>query len=147
MTDEPELCSCSALRQASRHVTRLYDAALAATGLGLNQYAILARLRRFGPMRLTDLAGKLVMDRSTLGHLLRPLEARGLVAMRVGERDRRSRLVALTIAGDEVEARARALREEAEARFVDAFGGRAASDLRRDLKRVEGVTFGGRAPR
>ncbi len=139
MTDEPELCSCSALRQAARHVTRLYDAALAPSGLGLNQYAILARLQRFGPMRLTDLAGKLVADRSTLGHLLRPLQARGLVAMRVDERDRRSRLVALTTAGDAVVAGARALRDDAEARFADAFGGQAARELRTILKRVEGV--------
>ncbi len=37
----PEICSCSALRQAARHLTRLYDGALAPAGIGLNQYAVL----------------------------------------------------------------------------------------------------------
>lgn len=32
-------CNCSALRQAARHVTRLYDGELAPLGLGLNQYS------------------------------------------------------------------------------------------------------------
>ena len=143
--DEPEGCSCSALRQAARHVTRLYDAALAPTGLGLNQYAILARLDRLGPVRLGELAGRLVMDRSTLGHLLRPLEKRGLVALRAAERDRRSRLIALTPAGAALTAQARALWSNAEARFGQAFGTAEAAHLRGVLKRVERVSFEGRA--
>jgi DNA-binding MarR family transcriptional regulator len=100
VTDDAEICSCSALRQAARHMTRLYDAALSPVGIGLNQYAILSRLKRFGPMRMGDLAGRLVMDRSTLGHLLRPLETRRVIAMHVGDRDRRSRMVGLTAEGD-----------------------------------------------
>jgi len=43
---EPEICNCAALRQAARHVTRFYDEALAPTGLGVNQFSILARLSR-----------------------------------------------------------------------------------------------------
>ena len=138
---DPERCSCAALRQAARHVTRLYDAALAPTGLGLNQYSILARLQRFGAMRVVDLAGKLVMDRSTLGHLLRPLEARGLVEMRVAADDRRSRLVTLTTAGADLTAQARGLWAGAEQHFTRAFGPRDANDLRVVLKRVEAVSF------
>ena len=145
MGDEPEVCSCSALRQATRHVTRLYDAALAPAGLGLNQYAILARLRRLGPSRLGDLAAELVMDRSTLGHLLRPLQERSLVGLHVGERDRRSRLIVLTADGEALFTRARALWEAAEARFAEAFGRTRADALRATLKSVEGVTFKGAA--
>src|SRR5437762_6318726 len=70
---EPEICNCAALRQAARRVTRLYDDALAPTGLGLNQFSILARLSLVGPSTIQDLARLLIMDRSTLGHLLRPL--------------------------------------------------------------------------
>src|SRR6516225_838484 len=40
---EPEICNCAALRQATRHVTKLYDDALAPLGLGVNQFSILAR--------------------------------------------------------------------------------------------------------
>jgi hypothetical protein len=82
---EPEICNCAALRQAARRVTRFYDEALAPTGLGVNQFSILARLSRVGPSTIQDLARLLVMDRSTLGHLLRPLEKRGLVKLDVSE--------------------------------------------------------------
>ena len=71
---EPEVCNCAALRQAARRVTKLYDDALAPIGLGANQFSILARLSLVGPRTIQDLARLLVMDRSTLGHLLRPLE-------------------------------------------------------------------------
>src|SRR5271154_194165 len=114
---EPELCNGGALRQAARRVTKLYDEALAPAGLGLNQYAILARLSRVGPGAIQDLAQLLVMDRSTLGHLLRPLETRGLVRLDVSERDRRSRTVALTAAGTALVARTRPLWAAAQRRF------------------------------
>ena len=139
--DDPEICSCAALRQATRHLTRLYDAVLAPVDLSLNQYAILVRLERFGPLRGTDLAGRLVMDRSTLGHLLRPLEARGLVALGVDDRDKRRRPVTLTAAGRDLTGRARLLWMQAEERFTDAFGHQDARDLRSVLKRVEHIRF------
>src|SRR5207244_12483078 len=50
----------------------LYDDALAPIGLGANQFSIMARLSLLGPTPIQDLARVLVMDRSTLGHLLRP---------------------------------------------------------------------------
>src|SRR5258707_6744525 len=111
---EPEVCSCAALRQAARRVTRLYDDALVPTGLGLNQYSILARLSRVGPSAIQDLARLLVMDRSTLGHLLRPLEARGLLQLTVAAQDRRSRTVALTPAGTALVAETRPLWAQAQ---------------------------------
>ena len=129
-------CSCGALRQAARHVTRLYDERLAPVGLGLNQYSILSKLDRFGPSRIQDLAARLVMDRSTLGHLLRPLEKRDLVAICVSDKDRRSRVVNLTAAGSALMAEARPLWSEAERRFEQAFGADEANGLRATLRRV-----------
>jgi DNA-binding MarR family transcriptional regulator len=84
---EPEICNCAALRQAARRVTRFYDEALAPIGLGGNQFSILVRLNLVAPSTIQDLARLLAMDRSTLGHLLRPLEKRGLVKLDVSERD------------------------------------------------------------
>jgi DNA-binding MarR family transcriptional regulator len=139
---EPETCNCSALRQAARRVTRLYDDALAPTGLGVNQYSILARLGRVGPRTIQDLARLLVMDRSTLGHLLRPLEKRGLVRLHVSEQDGRSRVTALTPAGRAVVARGRPLWARAQQRFASAFGERRALDLRTVLKQVAMADFG-----
>src|SRR5713226_2441782 len=127
---EPEICNCSALRQAARHVTRLYDDALAPTGLGVNQFSILARLSLVGPRTIQDLARLLVMDRSTLGHLLRPLEKRALVQLDISERDRRNRLVALTQAGKAAVARAGPRWAAAQRQFESTFGKEAALELR-----------------
>jgi DNA-binding MarR family transcriptional regulator len=132
----PEICSCSALRQAARHLTRLYDGVLAPAGIGLNQYSILAKLERFGPQILQDLAGRLVMDRSTLGHLLRPLTARRIVKISPPKDDRRQRVISLTPAGLAVLNDAKPLWAKAEQHFQRVFGANDAFGLRVALKRV-----------
>jgi len=43
------------------------------------------------------MADELVLDRSTLGHSLKPLEREGLISYSVGD-DRRSRVIALSVA-------------------------------------------------
>jgi DNA-binding MarR family transcriptional regulator len=138
---DPEICNCGALRQAARRVTKLYDDALAPIGLGVNQFSILARLSRVGPSTIQDLARLLVTDRSTLGHLLRPLEKRGLVKLDVSEQDRRSRIVALTHAGKAAVAKARPRWAGAQRRFESAFGKEAAFELRAVLKEVATAEF------
>jgi DNA-binding MarR family transcriptional regulator len=138
---EPEICNCGALRQAARRVTKLYDDALAGTGLGVNQYSILSRLNRVGPSTIQDLARLLVMDRSTLGHLLRPLEKRGFVKLEVPAKDRRSRLVALTEAGKAAVVKARPLWTVAQRRFESTFGQDAALELRTVLKEIATAKF------
>jgi DNA-binding MarR family transcriptional regulator len=133
---EPEICNCAALRHAARRVTRLYDDALAPTGLGVNQFSILARLSLVGPSTIQDLARLLVMDRSTLGHLLRPLEKRGFVQLEVSEQDRRSRLVALTQAGKAAVDKARPRWAAAQRRFESTFGKEASLEFRTVLKEI-----------
>lgn len=137
-----EKCSCSALRQATRHVTKLYDESLKPVELGVNQYSILARLDEFGPKTVQDLAALLVMDRSTLGHLLRPLEKRSLVRLEVSDRDRRNRVIALTPVGSALMAKARPLWAKAERRFREVFGTEAALGLRAILKQITRAEFG-----
>jgi DNA-binding MarR family transcriptional regulator len=138
---EPEICNCGALRQAARRVTRLYDDALAPIGLGVNQFSMLARLNLVGPSTIQDLARLLVMDRSTLGHLLRPLEKRGFLKLEVSEQDRRSRMVALTDAGKAVVAKARPRWAAAQRRFESTFGKEAALELRAVLKEIATAEF------
>jgi DNA-binding MarR family transcriptional regulator len=139
---EPEICNCGALRQAARRVTKLYDDALVPIGLGVNQFSILARLNIVGPSTIQDLARLLVMDRSTLGHLLRPIEKRGLVKLEVSERDRRSRMVALTEAGKAAVVKARPRWAVAQRRFESTFGKEAALELRMVLKEIATAEFG-----
>ena len=59
-------CNCLALRQAARQVTQLYDRHMAGEGLRANQYSILSKLSRLGPMSINTLAAQMVMDRTTM---------------------------------------------------------------------------------
>jgi DNA-binding MarR family transcriptional regulator len=133
---KPELCNCLALRQAARHVTQFYDHFLATAGLRTTQFSILAKLRRLGPMTISALAADLVMDRTTLGRNLQPLEREGLVAVVQGRADRRSREIRLTDAGAE---RLRTAVEgwiKAQAGFEAAFGKQRSAELRAMLQAV-----------
>ena len=132
----PAACNCLALRQAARHVTQFYDHFLAPSGLRTTQYSILARLQRKGAMTINALAAELVMDRTTLGRNILPLQRDGLITIGPGKSDRRSKELRLTDAGA---ARFRAALKawrEAQARFETAFGVKRAKELRGLLHEV-----------
>ncbi len=131
----PTLCNCQALRQATRRVTQFYDHALASTGIRITQLPILYRLARSGPLPMKALAETMIMDRATLGHNLRPLEAQGLVSRTIGK-DRRERLVTLTPLGAERLTAARGSWNDAQARFEQAFGPGESAALRATLARI-----------
>ena len=80
----PEECTCLAVRQAARHVTQLYDQHLAAVGLRTTQFSILVKLKRLGPATINALAEEMVMDRTTLGRNILPLERDGLISVGAG---------------------------------------------------------------
>jgi len=79
-----------ALRQAARHVTQFYDQVLAPSGLRTTQFSVLAKLHHLGPTTINNLAKDLVMDRTTLGRNILPLQRDGLIAAVRGTADRRS---------------------------------------------------------
>jgi DNA-binding MarR family transcriptional regulator len=93
-------CLCAALRQASRAVTRIYDAELRGTGLRSTQHSLLRLLGRSGEVRQGDLGEMASLDETTLTRSLRPLQKSGWVTIRAGA-DRREKLVAITEAGKE----------------------------------------------
>jgi DNA-binding MarR family transcriptional regulator len=123
-------CNCLALRQAARHVTQFYDQHLASTGLRTTQFSILAKLQGLGPMTINALARELVMDRTSLGRTMLPLERDGLIAIREGSVDRRSKELAVTKAGTERLQRAAKRWVEAQKEFEKRFNARRAADLR-----------------
>ena len=130
---KPEICNCSALRQAARHVTRFYDAFLSPAGLRATQFSILAKLRQRGPLTITSLAAEMVMDRTTLGRNIRPLQRRGLIAVASSRCDHRSKELRLTEIGLERLQAAGAPWREAQQRFDALFGVERASALRKLL--------------
>src|SRR5258708_33399081 len=96
---KPEDWNCSALGQAARHVTQFYDQHLVPAGVRTTQFSVLAKLRRLGPMTINALADEMVMDRTTLGRNVLPLQREGLIAIERGRIDRRSKELRLTEAG------------------------------------------------
>ena len=102
VSTNPAACNCLALRQATRHVTQFYDQFISPLGLRATQYSILARLHRKGAMTINALAAELVMDRTTLGRNVLPLQRDGLIAVGPGQADRRSKELRLTRAGQEL---------------------------------------------
>ena len=138
----PEDCNCLAVRQAARHITQFYDQLLAPSGLRTTQFSILAKLRQMGRMTINGLAAEMVMDRTTLGRNILPLERDGLIAVAQGSRDRRSKELQVTAAG---EARFREGMQgwvEAQRRFEKALGAERAADMRGLLRSVAATDLG-----
>jgi len=123
-------CNCLAVRQAARHVTQLYDRHLARSGLRTSQYGILARLKRLGPMTINELAAELVMDRTTLGRNIRPLEREGLITVTPGRSDRRIKELRLTDAGEARFEESRWAWIEAQRDFETGYGPERSAELR-----------------
>ena len=63
------------------------------------QYSVLAMLRQRPGLDQATLASLTAIDRSTAGNVLRRLEARGHVARKPGNQDRRTKTLCLTPAG------------------------------------------------
>jgi DNA-binding MarR family transcriptional regulator len=137
----PEDCNCFMVRSAARHVTQLYDQFLAPVGLHVTQFSILAKLRRFGPMTINALAKEMVMDRTTLGRNVLPLERDRLIKVEASAADRRAKELHLTKAGEKRLLAGRQAWEQAQARFDDRFGARRAADFRAILRAVVGSDF------
>lgn len=131
-------CFSSALRRASRRVGQLYDSAIGASGLRSTQFSVLAELasRRHSPPSLAELAEVLVLDRSALGHNLRPLERDGFVRLQPGADDRRVRRIQLTDSGLAKFREARGHWRRAQARFAEVIGEDESAALRAALLAV-----------
>ena len=133
-------CIASAMRKASRRLTQVYDRAMEPWGLRSTQFAILFEIGRRSkqPATIAELAKVLVMDRSALGHNLRPLQRDGYVVLRGGRNDRRRRFVLLTARG-RAKLRAGVRFWEAAQRRVEKVFGRAETDrLRATLLGIAG---------
>lgn len=144
MGDAPstaDLCNCLAIRKAARHITQLYDRALAPSGLRTTQFSILSRLHRFGPRTINELAADLAMDRTTMGRNVRPLERDGLIVLGVDPDDRRRRALSVTDAGRERIDAARQGWVAAQRRFDEVYGAEPARALRETLAGVMACDF------
>jgi DNA-binding MarR family transcriptional regulator len=134
-------CNNTALRKATRRVSQLYDSVLAPTGLRSTQRSILLNISRFGSPTMGQLAASLVLDRSALGHNLRPLEREGFIVLDVDPDDRRNRLAKLTRKGESKLRETAALWQQAQERFENKFGVARAKALRDALAVIAAEEF------
>lgn len=128
-------CYCAVLRKAARRISLIYDTHLRTIGLKTTQLSILAELSHGRPMppTMNELSDYLVMDRSTLGHNLRPLLRRKLVILRPDTDDGRTRRVRLTAKGAAKFAEAKQFWRKAQASYENAVGKSVAVTLRNAL--------------
>lgn len=64
------------------------------------QFTVLSTLKQTGPLDQATLGGYAALDRTTIGTVVKNLEHRGLVGRRVSAKDRRSKPIAITAAGE-----------------------------------------------
>jgi DNA-binding MarR family transcriptional regulator len=129
------ICNCLSVRQAARQITQIYERHLAADGVTVTQYSILAKLARLGPMSVGDLAALMVMDRTTLTRGLRPLERDGFIVVGDGP-DGRTRRIELTAMGNVKQRTAFARWRDAQNEFETQFGRTSAAELRATMHRI-----------
>ena len=126
-------CNCFAVRQAARHVTKLYERHLADAQLTSAQFSILGALHEGGPMTMADLASVMVMDRTTLLRAMQPLQRQDLLKNTSSPEDPRQLVFALSPVGERKLKQALPLWNKAQEEFEAAVGPREAARLRRSL--------------
>ncbi|MES3100615.1 MarR family winged helix-turn-helix transcriptional regulator [Sphingomonas faeni] len=114
-------CVCTALRKASRALTRRYDEHLADSGMTITQFALLQNIARAPDLPLSRLADELVMERTTLYRTLAPLERQGWLSLTTLGTTR-VKTAALTDAGREAMQAAVPAWKAAQAEIVKGMG-------------------------
>ncbi|HTW22871.1 MAG TPA: MarR family transcriptional regulator [Candidatus Baltobacteraceae bacterium] len=92
------------LIRAADSVTALIEMQLETRGLTLSQGRVLEALMEFGPMSQLKLARKILRSKSAIVFVVRELERRRLVKSRMNKRDRRTRVVGVTLKGHKLAA-------------------------------------------
>ena len=119
-TMETTECYCLGLRRAENRAVRFYDSRMSAAGITSQQYTLLAVLSGSGGRSITELAGLLDLDRTTVSRNVKVLEERGIVRLLHGRG--RIKRCGLTPEGERVFGKARAVWEEAQRSFESALG-------------------------
>jgi DNA-binding MarR family transcriptional regulator len=89
-------CSCNMMRKSARKITQFYENSLREAGIKPTQFTILATLANTGPLQLTQLADKLLLERTSLTRNLNILERNEWIDIHPGEEDSRQRVVSLS---------------------------------------------------
>ena len=144
---DPMNCTHTALRQASRQLTQVYDEAMAPAGLTSSQALLVSRLQERGGApggtgpSLQALAKRLSIQISALTHALRPLVRDGVVELHADPHDRRIKRAVLTDKGLKQTQQMYVLWEALNMRMDGVLGVGTASELRALATRVASPEF------
>jgi DNA-binding MarR family transcriptional regulator len=130
-------CAFHNLRRASRVVTQVFDSFFEDIGLKATQFTVLAALAYESSNRPTvsELAGVLVLEQSSLSRNLAVLERKGLIRLVAGD-DKRERIVALTRTGRVTLARAYPVWKQAQNAIAVAIDPKELETQLRSLRRL-----------
>ena len=134
-----DTCTCGELRKAARAITILYDDAIKSSGLLSTQFGLLQVIYNIDSIRISDLADKLRMDRTTLTRNLSVLEREGLIKISQGK-DHRTRIVTATQKGRSSVAKATPLWNEVQRKVRQKMGESSWHELMQNLGGFLNVT-------
>ena len=120
------------LKHVQVRLTEDQAKALEPFGINGRDLAVLAAVASGEPLSQLEVAGRLRVDRTSIGDLLDSLEERGLVERRRSPEDRRRNVVVLTPAGESTFEAAERVRQDVEREFLAPLpdGERFRSELR-----------------
>ena len=132
-------CTCGELRKAARAITLLYDNAFKSSGLLSTQFNVLQAIYNIDSIRISDLANKLGMDRTTLTRNLSVLERQGFIEISQGE-DQRTRIVTATQKGRNAVSKTILLWNEVQRKVKQEMGENSWRELMQNLGQLVKVT-------
>lgn len=121
-------------------VTEFYERALEPSGLKVTQYSLLRSLEWVQPIRMSELAKVIRIDRTTLNRTIKPLLKAELIEVNSGK-DFRAKNLMLTQSGKETLRKAEELWREAQASLEDYLGAEELENLKELMKKLEGITY------
>jgi len=127
-----DACTCGELRRAARAVTLLYDKAFESSGLLSTQLGVLHTIYNSASITISQLAGELSMDRTTLTRNLSVLERQELINISSGK-DHRTRIITITSKGTNSIANAIPLWNEIQRKVKQQMGEKAWHELIQSL--------------
>lgn len=128
-------CFCLTLRRSAEHVARFYDTMLAPAGVTVRQYSLLKAVATHQGCTVSELAGVMCLDRSTLARSIKPLLKAGFLIDEKEVGARNSKLQ-LTEAGVVAYQQAFTLWKEAQERFYDILGEESLENLEVNLLKL-----------
>lgn len=125
------------LRLALNHAEAMGERAIAALGVTGRQYGVLAMLHQGSTPTQRHLGATLGFDRTTTMKLMATLEQRGLVDRSPDPADRRSYILSLTTAGEDLRVRTAAVLKDCDDAFTDQLSSAEKATLRGLLRRLQ----------